>query len=231
MTSSEWVSGYLGKGQGYFSFERRDLLELVAADPPGRVLEIGAGDGATLAALKRSGKASEVVGVELVPLPTGRQESGVIDRFVIADIEMQSLDFLPESFDVVICGDVLEHLRDPWQVLAYVARFLRRGGQFIISLPNIRYWRALGRILLGDFRYAPSGVLDRTHLRFFCRKNMLDLVRSANLDVRHVEPSFKRQRELRGDKVMNALTLGILESFFAQQYLLVAEKTRGNEAQ
>jgi 2-polyprenyl-3-methyl-5-hydroxy-6-metoxy-1,4-benzoquinol methylase len=226
---NELTTGYLNKDQGYFSYARRDLLELVPADPPGRVLEIGAGAGATLVALKRSGKAREVVGVELVPLPSGTQESGEIDRFVIADVEQQSLDFLPESFDVIICGDVLEHLRDPWEALAYLTRFLKPGGRFVISLPNIRYWRALGRIILGDFRYAPSGVLDRTHLRFFCRKNMLELIRSTHLDVRHVEPSFKRQRELRTDKVINALTLGVVEHFLAQQYLIVAEKAHGND--
>ena len=165
------------------------------------------------------------MGVELVPLPSGMQESGEIDRFVIADIELQSLDFVPESFDVIICGDVLEHLRDPWGVLAYLKRFLKPGGRFVISLPNIRYWRALGRIILGDFRYAPLGVLDRTHLRFFCRKNMLDLIRSTHLEVRHVEPSFKRQRKRRTAKVINALTLGVVEHLLAQQYLIVAEKT------
>jgi SAM-dependent methyltransferase len=229
MTSSEWATGYLTKEREYFSFERRDLLELVPADPPGRVLEIGAGEGATLVALKRSGRAREVVGVELVPLPSGSQDSGEIDRFVIADIETQSLDFATESFDVIICGDVLEHLRDPWGALAYLTQFLKPGGRFVISLPNIRHWRALGKIILGDFRYAPSGVLDRTHLRFFCRKNMLDLMRFADLQVRHVEPSFNRQRELRTAKVMNALTLGVLEHFLAQQYLIVAEKTHGND--
>jgi 2-polyprenyl-3-methyl-5-hydroxy-6-metoxy-1,4-benzoquinol methylase len=227
MNSSEWATGYLGKEQHYFGYVRFDLIEWVPADPPGRVLEIGAADGATLVALKRSGKAREVVGVELVPLPSGRQESGEIDQFLIADIETRTLDLALESFDVILCGDVLEHLRDPWGTLAYLTGFLKPGGRFLISLPNIRYWRAFGRIILGDFRYAPSGVLDRTHLRFFCRKNMLDLVRSASLEVRHVEPSFKRQRELRIDKLMNSLTLGLVEAFLAQQYLIVAEKPAG----
>jgi len=148
----------------------------------------------------------------------------MIDRFIVADIEERSLDLERETFDVVICGDVLEHLRDPWAAIQYLSTFLRHGGTFVVSLPNILYWRAFGRIVTGDFRYAPSGVLDRTHLRFFCRKNMLDLVESANLQLRHIEPSFRRHRELRRDKLVNTLTLGVLERFFAQQYLIVAEK-------
>jgi SAM-dependent methyltransferase len=179
-----------------------------------------------LVALKRSGKAREVVGVELMAIPGGGQNRPEIDRFIIADIEQQRLDLEPESFDVVICGDVLEHLRDPWSALQYLSGFLRCAGIFVISLPNILYWRAFARIALGDFRYASSGVLDRTHLRFFCRKNMLDLVRSAGLDIRSVEPSFRRHQLLKKVRLMNALSLGLGERFWAQQYLIVAEKPR-----
>jgi len=177
-----------------------------------------------LVALKRSGKAREVVGVELVAIPGGGQNRQEIDRFIIADVEQQNLDLERNSFDVVVCGDVLEHLRDPWKALLYLVGFLSEDGVFIISLPNILYWKAFVRIVLGDFRYAPSGVLDRTHLRFFCRKNMIDLVRSAGLEVRHMEPSFLRQQELKNDRLVNALTLGLGERFLAQQYLIVAAK-------
>jgi SAM-dependent methyltransferase len=157
-------------------------------------------------------------------LADGRQCRPEIDRFIHADVEQQALDLQPGSFDVVICGDVLEHLRDPWATVSYLTRFLRVGGTFLLSLPNIRYWRAFGRIAMGDFRYASSGVLDRTHLRFFCRRNMIELVQSAGLCILKVEPSFVRQRELRTDRLLNGLTLGMLEPFLAQQYLIVAEK-------
>jgi|SRR5579859_525725 len=219
------TGGYLDKGIGYFNVDRHDLFQLVPEDRPGRVLDIGAAEGSMLVALKRSGKAREVVGVELMSIPGGGQNRPEIDRFIIADIEEQSLDLEKESFDVIICGDVLEHLRDPWAALQYLNSFLRRGGTFVISLPNILYWRAFGRIVLGDFRYSPSGVLDRTHLRFFCRKNMLDLVRTAGLGILSVEPSFRRHRQLRNDRLMNALSLGLAERFLAQQYLIVAEKS------
>jgi SAM-dependent methyltransferase len=230
MAVLERSCAYGEKEGGYFKHARHDLMQLIPADPPGRVLEIGAAEGSTLVALKQTGKAREVVGVELVGLAGEGQRRKEIDRFIIADVELQSLDLEPASFDVIICGDVLEHLRDPWRALAYFTGLLREGGTFVISLPNIRYWRALGRIVLGDFRYAASGVLDRTHLRFFCRKNMLDLVRSAKLRICKVEPSFHRQRELQFDRRLNALTLGVLEPFLAQQYLIVAEKPRASRS-
>jgi len=215
---------YFAKGRKYFNIDRHDLFQLIPENRSARVLEIGAAEGSMLVALKQSGKAREVIGVELVPIPGGGQARGEIDRFIIADIEQQDLDLERNSFDVVICGDVLEHLRDPWKALLYLVEFLRQDGIFIISLPNILYWKAFARIVLGDFRYAPSGVLDKTHLRFFCRKNMIDLVRSAGLRVQHIEPSFRRHQELRNDRIMNFLSLGLGERFLAQQYLIVASR-------
>jgi 2-polyprenyl-3-methyl-5-hydroxy-6-metoxy-1,4-benzoquinol methylase len=223
VTSSEPIA-YAGKADAYFGFARYDLAHFVPSSPSGRVLEVGAGDGSTLVELKRTGRARETVGVELMDLPDGRQGRPEIDRFIHADVEQQALDLMPESFDVVICGDILEHLRDPWGTLAYLTRFLRVGGTFLISLPNIRYWRAFARIVMGDFRYASSGVLDRTHLRFFCKKNMIDMVAAADLRLLKIEPSFVRQRELRADRLLNGVTLGLLEPFLAQQYLIVADK-------
>jgi SAM-dependent methyltransferase len=215
---------YQEKDPSYFNFDRSDIFQLFPAGQPGRVLEVGAAEGSMLVALKRSGKAREVVGVELFAIPGGGQNRVEIDRFIIADVEQKDLELEPSSFDVLICADVLEHLRDPWGTLDYLTGFLRGGGTFILSLPNILYWRALRTILLGDFRYASSGVLDQTHLRFFCRKNMLDLVTSARLKVRMIEPSFRRQEELKRDRFMNLLSLGVAEQFLAQQYLIVAEK-------
>jgi 2-polyprenyl-3-methyl-5-hydroxy-6-metoxy-1,4-benzoquinol methylase len=215
---------YVAKGRSYFNVDRHDLFQLIPDDRPGRVLEIGAAEGSMLVALKQSGRASEVVGVELVAIPGGGQNRREIDRFIIADIEQENLDLEPNGFDVIICGDVLEHLRDPWKALRYLTKFLRQDGVFVISLPNILYWRASVRIFLGDFRYNAAGVLDRTHLRFFCRKNMIELVQSAGLRVRRMEPSFFRHQALRKDRIMNALTLGLGERFFAQQYLIVAAR-------
>jgi len=215
---------YREKTPDYFRFDRHDILQLIPPGPPGRILEVGAAEGNILVDLKRSGLAREVVGVELFASSQGGQSRAEIDRFIIADVEKKALDLEVESFDTLICADVLEHLRDPWGTLSYLTGFLRAGGTLMLSLPNILYWRAFGRMLLGDFHYASSGVLDKTHLRFFCKKNMLDLVTSVGLTVSQVEPSFRRQIELRRDRVINAVSLGIAEQFLTQQYLIVARK-------
>jgi 2-polyprenyl-3-methyl-5-hydroxy-6-metoxy-1,4-benzoquinol methylase len=218
------ASEYLDKTPDYFNFDRNDVLNFIPKNLNARALEIGAADGSTLVALKREGKAGEVIGVELLPLPGAGQTRGEIDRFIIADIEEKNLDLVPNSFDVLICGDVLEHLRDPWGVLAYLTTLMRTDAIAVISLPNILYWRASLKIISGDFRYASSGVLDKTHLRFFCKKNIIELVDCGDLNVLRIEPSFLRQKQLKRDRLLNTLTLGLLERFFAQQYVVLAKK-------
>ncbi len=217
-------TAYDDKGAAYFAHSRQDLLALLPPGTVDAVLEIGAGDGATLHALKASGRARHVTGVELTRAADAAGHLAVIDEFRVADVEQDTLPFAPASFDLLICADVLEHLRDPWAVLQGLVGFLRPGGVALISLPNIRYWRALHCILRGDFRYAPTGVLDRTHLRFFAKRNMQALIEGAGLVIEADRPSFLGQAQLRRDRQANALTLGLFEAFFAQQYLFRARK-------
>src|ERR1700689_644663 len=98
MANANPHADYAAKGRIYFNVDRHDLFQLIPDDQPGRVLEIGAAEGSMLVALKQSGKAREVVGVELVAIPDGGQNRPEIDRFIIADVEQQNLDLEPNSF-------------------------------------------------------------------------------------------------------------------------------------
>jgi 2-polyprenyl-3-methyl-5-hydroxy-6-metoxy-1,4-benzoquinol methylase len=130
------------------------------------------------------------------------------------------LDMERESFDVAICADVLEHLVDPWAALKRLAALLKPGGTLIVSIPNARdYTLALGLLFAGDFQYRDEGLLDKGHLRFFCKKNMVQLVREAGFQV--VKIDFRLQK-LR--KLLYYLTCGLLEQFVVKQYLIVARK-------
>jgi 2-polyprenyl-3-methyl-5-hydroxy-6-metoxy-1,4-benzoquinol methylase len=71
------------------------------------------------------------------------------------------------DFDAIIFGDVLEHLRDPDKILTTTRRLLKHGGRVIVSVPNVANLRIRLSLLRGNFDYADSGILDRTHLRFF----------------------------------------------------------------
>lgn len=186
--------------------------------PAGRnkVLEVGCGTGQTLLGLEKLGKAAEIVGVDIVDLkPQG------LHGFICRDIEKTELPYPSEYFDVIICADVLEHLYDPWGTIRKLSMYLKTGGIFLASLPNMREIRTISLIFAaGDFKYEKEGILDKTHLRFFCRKNMIDLVMQAGLEIECIlcrELSRKR-------KWLNFLTLGMMEGLLAHQYTIIARK-------
>ncbi|HLX06787.1 MAG TPA: class I SAM-dependent methyltransferase [Thermoanaerobaculia bacterium] len=215
---------YRDKQRGYFNLARLDLLEMLPAGGGLRLLELGAGDGATLRAAKASGVAAYAVGIDLVDAaPADGGGLPPIDRFVVGNFETMELDLPADHFDAVLCADVLEHLIDPWQAVRRLARHLRPGGLFLSSIPNLRNHRALAPIVLsGDFRYAEAGLLDRSHLRFFCRQNIRQLFVQAGLVVEAMETNMGAYG-LR-HKAINLLTAGLLRDFFVHQYRTRARK-------
>jgi 2-polyprenyl-3-methyl-5-hydroxy-6-metoxy-1,4-benzoquinol methylase len=207
------AEAYVQKDRDYFTYVRHDVIDLV---PPGnhRVLEVGCGRGATLLTLKELGRARETIGLDISSF------DAPLDRCLVGDIEEMELPIEPGTLDVIICADVLEHLVDPWKVVGRLAELLRPGGLLISSIPNFRCDLALVPVLLhGDFGYKDAGVMDRTHLRFFCKKNALALMQEGGLRIRHVgfDLTGKRKLALR-------LSLGLAEPFLVVQYLIVSEK-------
>lgn len=154
-----------------------------------RVLDVGCGGGEVGAALKHMG--CYVVGIEKNP-ELAERASKVLDRVLVGDVENDELlEQVSDTFDVIVFGDVLEHLIDPEAVLRKIRDYLRDGGFVVVSVPNIGYWRARGKILLGKFEYSDSGVFDRTHLRFFTYDSAKRMIESCGFKV--VEESYTRQ--------------------------------------
>ena len=145
---------YDEKQQQYFSYVRRSLLDLILQkNKNGNILEIGAGDGATILYAKENGYAKHINGIELCKIENSSQQSSQFDNFIIGNIEELSLPFKKNSFDVIICGDVLEHLINPNKTLQKLKPYLKQDGVLIASIPNIREWNTMKSIFLnGDFR-------------------------------------------------------------------------------
>ncbi len=102
----------------------------------------------------------------------------------LVDLETTASRFFDRQFDVIVFGDVLEHLRDPERTLAATVRAnLAPGGKVIVSLPNVANWRIRLLLAIGRFDYQESGILDRTHLRFFTYKSARELIERAGLEV------------------------------------------------
>ncbi|MFK5882353.1 MAG: class I SAM-dependent methyltransferase [Sulfurospirillum sp.] len=215
---------YKVKPKNYFSNVRLDLLNLTPkCNKRGNVLEIGAGSGDTLLYAKQNGYAKKIYGVELCELKNSFQKSEEFEEFIIGNIEQIKLPFEKNFFDVILCGDVLEHLVDPYNIVRKLRLILKDDGVLIASLPNIRQIQILKQIFLeGDFKYTNAGILDKTHLRFFCKKNMLELFEKNGFEVVNIVSNIY----LHGGKtsLFNKLTFGKFEEFLTTQYHLVSQK-------
>jgi len=150
----------------YFEFDRPELRELVPAAAR-RVLDVGCGAGALGAALREE-RGIEVSGLELSPAAAA-QARGRLDAVVEADLDrLEALPFEPGSFDAMVFGDVLEHLRDPHRLLRLLRPWLADDGALVCSIPNVGHWSVVLPLLTQDrWPYADAGLLDRTHVHFF----------------------------------------------------------------
>ena len=149
-----------------------------------RVLDVGCGDGSLGAALTSLGNACYGITISECEAAIARQQMAQVQ---VLDIE--SADVLPypeQSFDVVIFADVLEHLRCPGKVLNLVKPYLKPGGMVVASIPNVAHISVRWGLLRGRFHYAPSGILDETHLRFYTLKTAKALIESAGYLIREV---------------------------------------------
>lgn len=156
----------------YYSNIRFDILPLIEKRPEQRILEVGCGRGYTLAYLKERGFASAVVGIEKVR-ECYEASHPMVDEIILADVETFNFSF-KECFDVILFLDVLEHLYLPFSVLRQSQRLLTPSGYFVVSIPNIRNYAILKRLIIkGRWDYKDSGILDRTHIRFFTKKSFL----------------------------------------------------------
>ena len=219
---------YSIKTQDYFSNIRRDIVSLIPHNPAQKVLEVGAGGGNTLLYLKEQGLAAEVMGVELMNLPGSNQDHPLLDKFQIANIEEEEIAAEQDYFDIILCADVLEHLVDPWAAVEKISRHLRKDGLLIVSMPNLREFKTLGAVVFkGQFNYRPEGgIMDKTHLRFFCKKNILQLLTTSSLSPIYCRPNFMLREVPEGIKrrVLNRLSFRLVEGFLTIQYLVIARK-------
>jgi len=228
--SLDAASGSVRKRTEYYFEPRLDIQALVDARGK-RILDVGCAAGELGAALKQAG-AREVVGIE------ASAEAAVLararlDRVLVGDAQSPDLPLEPSSFDYVIFADVLEHMVDPWSALAALTRYVRADGRVVASIPNMRFYAVIARLIFNTWGYRESGILDSTHLRFFTLPTIRELFADAGLRIEKIERTYRLFEDQSRVGRIGALASRwfchfvaplVGRNFFTFQYLIVARK-------
>jgi len=165
----------------------RWILELVP--PTGTVLEVGCGAGHLTEHLHLRGNV--VTAVDINPLAAARAARFAAVAFDLdLDRHLLSERLRGQQFDCILLADVLEHVRSSQRVLTDALALLAPDGVVVVSVPNIAHIDSRLMLLQGQWNYRPTGLLDDSHLRFFTRDSLLEMLRDSGL-----QPSEWRRTE------------------------------------
>ena len=169
----------------YFNVVRKEMLPFVPKEAK-IILEIGCGDGNFGNLLLENG-AKEVWGIEYEK-EQGQIAEKVMTKVFVGDVAEQLLNLPDQYFDAIVCNDVLEHLIDPYTVINKLRPKLKKDGVMISSIPNIRYFRNLFDYFFNkNWDYTDSGIMDKTHFRFFTYKSIRKMFESNGYEVVKME--------------------------------------------
>jgi 2-polyprenyl-3-methyl-5-hydroxy-6-metoxy-1,4-benzoquinol methylase len=204
------------KDPAYYANERRDIVDALPR-PVGSVLDVGCGAGGLERGLREAG-ATRITGVEVVP-SAAAQARERYDEVIEAPIE-EALAQLEGPFDTVLCLDVLEHLVDPESVVRELRRVTRPGSRLQVSLPNARQIGLVYDLMVrGTFGYTEWGHRDSTHLRWFTKRDIVELLERCGWHVKRVShPELHRARTL------DRLTRGWTTNFLVGQWYVLSER-------
>lgn len=173
----------LSNSANYYESDRSEMIAFLPSDP-GRLLDVGCGEGLFGQAVKKRFPRCETWGVELV---TKAAEKAASRNDRVINVPLEQSDIPAEYFDVVTMNDVLEHIAWPASTLAEVKRVLKPDGALVISLPNVQFLlNVLNLVLRNDWQYQDSGILDHTHMRFYTTKSASRLVEDAGFRVEKI---------------------------------------------
>jgi 2-polyprenyl-3-methyl-5-hydroxy-6-metoxy-1,4-benzoquinol methylase len=214
---------YQKKGLFYFQEERKEMLQYIPQNIH-KILDVGCGNGNFSGLLKKM-RNIEVWGVEL-----NKQAASIaaqkLDRVICEPFDSR-LSLPRNNFDCIIFNDVLEHMIDPFTALLYSKELLSEQGVVVASIPNVRYFDNIWNLLFHkNWQYAESGILDRTHLRFFTRRSILETLDALSFTIESLEginPVEERHPwRARRFHILNWLLFNQIEDMRYQQFAIVA---------
>ena len=212
------------------------IIALAGEGDRRRALDIGCADGSLGWTLSQ--KDWVVTGIEPDPDDAERARRRGMD--VYQGTLEEALPEVQGNYSLVVLGDVLEHVVDPWGSLCQIVSGLNPGARIIISLPNVAHLFVRLQLLIGRFEYSDRGLLDRTHLRFFTRRTALELVNGAGLRIRSlnvtstpIEILFPRLLDHASGRLFlraNQTIANLLPRVFAYQFIVECVVTSSRDA-
>jgi len=166
-----------------------DLLKLIPKASM-RLIEVGCSSGALAREFKKISPECNWLGIE-IDAEYADLASRYCDESLNFDIEFANPDFWKKSAnaDCWIFGDTLEHLKDPWRILQQIRKNISNSGCIVACIPNAQHWSIQARMCIGAFRYVESGLLDKTHLRWFTRQTIVELFEGSGF---YIDTGFNR---------------------------------------
>lgn len=203
----------------YYSHARESLLDM-ARGRPRSVLDIGCAGGTSLRWFGRRGS-DRLTGIELREDVALRAAEDASLEIHVGTLDSALLAGMAGGFDLIVASFVLEHVADPWTTLERIQSLLAPLGQFIGSVPNVRHISVTVPLMLkGRWDHTDEGVLDRTHLRYFTKRNTAEMLGQAGFSVDAIVPEFGGRKS----KLLQRASFGLAEDFAAYAYNFSATK-------
>jgi len=219
----------MGKALTVYDGINEGILSLVPTTAD-RILDVGCGTGTTGEFLCQQRERC-VVGITY---STQEAEMASPRLSQVIRAELNNFDFCPLGrFDCVILSHILEHLYSPSDLLARLKCVLGPDSVIVVALPNVLWWKQRLEFLLGRWRYQDSGILDRTHFRFFDLQSSKELLEQAGYEILATKregplPFIRPVRKVMGPFAarIDRLMCRLLPGLFAFQFVYLARVRR-----
>ena len=197
----------------YFRHLNARLLRALPNDLE-RVLEVGCSAGLLGEAYKNNNPDTVWHGVEINPDAVEHALERLNEAWVMNANNLEpNSKMQKEPYDAIVYGDVIEHLTDPIKSLPTHLNLLKPGGELIACIPNVQHWTVVKSLIGGDWKYASSGLLDNTHLRFFTRVSIWRMLRRLGYELieqkrfSYEDVSMFKDRTQERDEILQLLEL------------------------
>lgn len=213
-----------------YTYAKAEILQLLEDYPISKkmnVLEVGCGAGATLNKVKYMWPNAITHGVEISK--DLARLANMYSLVITGDIETLELPYEKNFFDVIICGDIIEHLHNPKKTLCQLNILLKDDGILLAKIPNVMHCSVLYPLLSGRWDYQNKGILSNEHLKFFTKSSIIEIFNNANYSIKSMYMAASPDHNPESnpellEKLKSIMDEDTIEQLYAYQYILKATK-------